>query len=72
MFILFGKKIYIISPEDLILEKLLWLKESRSSKHSEDIRSILKISRPDLNYISGWAKKTSTYDILKEILNDLN
>ena len=69
---IFGKKIYIISPEDLILEKLLWLKESRSSKHSEDIRSILKISRPDLNYISGWAKKTSTYDILKEILNDLN
>ncbi|MBI2041963.1 MAG: hypothetical protein HYT20_03015 [Candidatus Nealsonbacteria bacterium] len=66
---IFDKYIYIISPEDLILEKLLWIKESRSDKHIEDIKSIIEISKPDLNYIKGWAKKTSTYDILEEIID---
>ena len=65
---IFGKYIYIISPEDLILEKLLWVKESWSDKHLEDIKSIIGISKPDLNYIKGWAKKTSTYDILEEAI----
>lgn len=69
--IIFGKGIYIISPEDLILEKLLWIKESWSSKHIEDIKSIIEISKPDLKYIQGWAEKTSTNDILEEIISKL-
>lgn len=66
---IFGKEIYIISPEDLILEKLLWLKESWISKHIEDIKSILEISKPNLDYIKKWARQQSTAEILEEILN---
>lgn len=65
---IFGKEIYIISPEDLILEKLLWCKESRSWKHLEDIKSILEISKPDLDYIKKWARQQSTAETLNEIM----
>lgn len=65
---IFGKEIYIISPEDLILEKLLWFKESQSSRHLEDIKSILKISEINQNYLKDWAKKQSTLKVLKELL----
>lgn len=56
-----------ISPEDLILSKLIWYKESQSSRHLEDITSILKISKPNLNYIKKWAKKQSTIKILEDL-----
>jgi len=63
-----GQKVVFISPEDLILSKLIWYKESESSRHLEDVESILEIARPDLNYIKKWAKKGSTYKILTEII----
>ncbi|MFH1423576.1 MAG: nucleotidyl transferase AbiEii/AbiGii toxin family protein [Candidatus Nealsonbacteria bacterium] len=65
-----GQKINFISPEDLILSKLIWYKEGQGSKQLEDIRSILKIAKPDLNYIKAWAAKTSTSEILEEILKN--
>jgi len=64
----FGKKIYFISPEDLILEKLLWFKESQSTRHLEDIEGILKISKVNIDYIKKWAKKHSTIEIFDKIL----
>src|SRR3989344_3579476 len=40
-----GQKVYFISPEDLILSKLRWYKESESSKQLEDVESIIKIQK---------------------------
>jgi len=65
-----GKEIYIISPEDLILEKLLWYKESESTRHLEDIESILKISKVDMDYIKKWSTKQSTIKILNKIIKN--
>ena len=39
-----GQKVYFVSPEDLILNKLTWYRESGSSRHLEDVESIFKIS----------------------------
>lgn len=63
-----GQKISFISPENLILSKLLWHKESNSTRHLEDIGSILKISKVDLKYIEKWANRQSTLKIFKKIL----
>lgn len=65
---IFGKEIYIISAEDLILEKLLWFKESQSNHHLQDIEGILKISKIDQNYLKNWALQQSTIKILEEIM----
>lgn len=56
---IFGQTVYFISPEDLIISKLQWRKISPSSRHMEDIESILKISGDILNkeYLNLWIEK---------------
>lgn len=63
-----GKKVYFSSPEDLILIKLKWHKESQSSRQLEDVESILKISGKelDMNYLKNWAAKLGVSDILDQ------
>ncbi|PIQ92612.1 MAG: hypothetical protein COV69_02035 [Parcubacteria group bacterium CG11_big_fil_rev_8_21_14_0_20_39_14] len=65
------QKIFFVSPEDLILSKLMWHKESGSSKHLEDIKTIFNNSKLklDLKYIKKWAARHSTIKILDNILN---
>jgi len=64
------QRIFFVSPEDLILSKLAWYKESESSKHLEDIKTILDNSKLklDLNYIKNWADRNSTIKILDGLL----
>lgn len=62
-----GIKVNIVSPEDLILIKLLWYKDSNSTRHLEDAESILKITDVDLKYIKEWAAKQSTLQIFNKI-----
>lgn len=69
---IFNKKISIIAPEDLILNKLQWYKRGESTRHLEDIKSILKISGVDLNYIKKWAKTHSTIGIFEKLLKSKN
>ncbi|OGD30854.1 hypothetical protein A2833_01110 [Candidatus Azambacteria bacterium RIFCSPHIGHO2_01_FULL_44_55] len=67
-----GRDIYFISPEDLILSKLLRHKESQSFKQLEDIESVLKIQKKlDLGYIKKWAKKQSTVKIFESLLKKI-
>ena len=61
------QKVYFISPEDLILSKLQWYQQTQSTRHLEDIESILKISKVDLKYVKRWAAKQNTIKILKKI-----
>ena len=64
------QKIFFISPEDLILSKLTWYKESDSSKHLEDIKTIFDNQKLklNLNYIKKWAEQHLTIEILENIL----
>ncbi len=65
---IFGEYIFIISPEDLILCKLMGFKETQSHRRLEDAKSILATSKIDLEYVKNWAKKQKTMDILEIIL----
>lgn len=69
----FGKSyLYVISPEDLILSKLLWYKESQSTRHLEDIESVIHIQKKlDLKYLKRWAKDQNTNKILEATLAKL-
>ena len=63
-----GQMVYFISPEDLILSKLRWHKEGGSTRHLEDIESILKIQKSlDLDYLKKQAAKQSTLKILESL-----
>ncbi len=52
-----GYKIKFTSPENLILSKLIWYKQSGSTRHLEDIESILANSKIDKKYLNLWVKK---------------
>ena len=56
-----------VSPEDLILSKLLWYKKNKSDREIEDIRSVLRFSKVDLNYIQKKATEHDTIDIFKKV-----
>jgi len=64
-----NQRINFVSPEDLILSKLLWYKLSKSDRQLEDIKSVLKISKVNLKYLKNWAKKQTTIKILEEIID---
>ncbi len=63
-----GHEVYFSSPEDLILSKLRWWRDTGSSRHKEDIVSIIAISGDDLDreYLNSWAGKLGYKDLLDE------
>lgn len=50
-------KVYIASPEDLILKKLDFYREGQSEKHLTDIREIMMGSKVDEVYIEKWVER---------------
>ena len=64
-----GREIIFSSPEDIILKKLLWFKESEIEKHREDALGILEIQlNLDLDYLKEWAKKLRVVMLLDALL----
>jgi hypothetical protein len=67
-------KVYIHSPEDLILYKLIYFGLSQQSKHSRDIAAILKAKKNemDLDYIQRWVARLGLSSLWKEMLDDVS
>ncbi len=64
-----GREIVFSSPEDIILKKLLWFKESEIEKHLEDALGILEIQQNlDIDYLKEWAKKLTVQTLLGKLL----
>lgn len=58
--------VFLISAEDLILNKLLWFKASESERQLSDVRGILENQKDnlDLNHLKKWAFKLKIADLL--------
>ena len=69
---IFGQGIFFVSPEDLILSKLLWAKDSESQKQYGDIKTVLRNSRLklDFEYLRGWGKKHETIKTLERLIKE--
>ena len=66
--------VYIHSPEDLILYKLIYFGLSQQSKHSRDIAAILKAKKNelDLDYIEKWTARFGLSSLWKEMLDNVS
>ena len=66
-------KVYIHSPEDLIIYKLMYFGLSQQSKHSRDIAAILKSKKDelDLDYIERWVTRLGLASTWKEMLHNV-
>ena len=63
-----GQAIWMISPEDLILSKLLWAKDSRSELQLRDVRSIMTLQPGlDWSYLDRWGIRLTVRTLLQEL-----
>ncbi len=68
--VLDNDEVYMISPEDLILIKLEWYKQSGSSRHLEDAEGIYEIQKGnlDVDYLRSRAIKFDLGDLLLDLI----
>jgi hypothetical protein len=60
--------LYIVSPEDLILSKLFWAKDSHSEMQLKDIKNVLdNVRELDFDYLKMWAKNLDVDKLLDEV-----
>lgn len=57
---------WLISPEDLLLQKLVWGRGSQSQKQWRDVLGILKLQADflDYGYLTEWAKNLGLVDLI--------
>lgn len=67
-------EVYVHSPEDLILYKLLYYAVSQQTKHVRDIGSIIQVLGDDLDfaYIQDWAAEKKLITIWDEMRRQLD
>ena len=67
------RDIFFTSPEDVILKKLLWFKESAIQKHFDDAFGVSEIQKDlEVEYITAWADKLSVRDLWDKILDTIS
>ena len=63
-----GQPMWMISPEDLVLSKLVWAKDSRSELQLRDVRGVIAL-QPGLDwpYMERWALRLTVAGLLAEL-----
>lgn len=61
-------KLYIVSAEDLLLSKLIWIQDLQSGIQMEDVKQLALLPGLDHTYIRQWIKtlKLNTFNLLNE------
>jgi hypothetical protein len=66
----YGRKIWIISKEDLIVSKLWWAKDSLSEKQLTDVKNLMRAGF-DSAYVEEWARKLGVDDLLNQCRREI-
>jgi hypothetical protein len=66
---LFGRSVWMLSPEDVLLSKLLWYQASESDTQLRDCVGIWKAQRAGLDqaYLARWAQRLKLNDLLTRV-----
>jgi hypothetical protein len=60
--------ISIVAPENLVLSKLLWMKDSGSEMQRRDVRNLVEsVPTLDRHYIETWAQDLSVLALWREV-----
>ena len=66
----YGKEIWIISKDDLIISKLWWAKDSVSEKQLTDVKNLMR-NGFDSEYIKSWTAKLDITDLFERCLSEI-
>jgi hypothetical protein len=63
--------VWIASPEDLIISKLIWAQESRSEVQLKDVKNLIETTGGlDMEYIDKWIRELDLEQLYKEVNNE--
>lgn len=63
-----GHEFFIVAPEDLVLSKLDWARNTRSEVQLADVRSLLdSVVGLDRAYLARWATRLGLEDLYREV-----
>jgi hypothetical protein len=56
----------VVSPEDLLISKVIWIQDFQSAQQVEDIKNLTVIDNLDWSYIKKWVNKLNLkiFDLL--------
>jgi hypothetical protein len=62
----FGTDLWVISLNDLIIAKMIWIQDYQSERQMSDIKNLLLNPDKDIEYIKKWSEKLqlNTYHLL--------
>jgi hypothetical protein len=70
---IFGIRSFVVTPEDVIVQKLLWTRLGRGTraKDFEDAVKVFAVQRPhlDMGYIRDWTDRHGTSELLQRLVN---
>ncbi|MBO9729406.1 MAG: hypothetical protein J7623_12290 [Chitinophaga sp.] len=63
----YGQVIYVVSAEDLLISKLIWIQTLQSAIQMDDIRNLTSLESLNWEYIKTWINKLNlnTFNLLK-------
>ena len=63
-----GQRIWVVSPEDLVLSKLHWARDSLSELQLLDVRNLLEaLPALDWAYVEHWARELGIAPLLEKV-----
>ena len=63
-----GTPLFIVAPEDLILSKLEWARETQSELQHRDVRDIVaSVTDLDWDYLEQWATNLGVEPLLRDV-----
>lgn len=62
----FDIELWIITIEDLIIAKLIWIQDLQSDIQMNDIKNLLRSSKLDMEYLNQWTRalKLNTFNLI--------
>lgn len=69
----FARDVWLPSPEDIVVTKLLWRKRGGRAKDYDDVRGVLAVQNHDAldwGYMRAWCERHGTVDLLEELRLD--
>ena len=49
-----GELVYVVTPEDLLISKIIWIQQYQSPQQMQDIEQLAKVENLDHAYIKLW------------------